>query len=209
MEKNKVTCYLIIFCFLPHRSDLLVHKRRRKKKLIHRTRLLHTHHNQTTHTYITKRNRRYQNPCQSKMHPHILIQLLTGFTLSALVSNKGWQKPRRLFLSQDAGRSLFLWQTASRPTLSSINPARTASTTLPLLQPADKKPRGEIQEVAGGNDTAMLLSNRSVPNPVRHPMCKRYLNVSLSPPIPLPSATHLWFINLVWWGGEERVQLKY
>lgn len=110
------------------------------------------------------------------MHPHFLILLLTGFALSAPFFQQGLV-----------------------PTLSSINPATTASAISPSLQPIDEIDEidGEIQEVAGKH-TAVLLSNRSVPDPIRYPMCKRYLNVSL----PLPSAAHFclyhWFV-----GGKE------
>ena len=124
------------------------------------------------------------------MHPHFLIQLLTGFTLSALCFQQGLaETTKTLSVAGRRPMSIFVTavrQAASQPTLSSINPARTGSTTLPSLQPADEKAHGKIQEVAGGNDTAVLLSNRSVPNPLRHPICKRYLNVSLSPSTPIP-----------------------
>lgn len=109
-----------------------------------------------------------------KMHPHFLILLLTGFALSAPFFQQGLA-----------------------PTLSSINPATTASAISPSLQPIDEID-GKIQEVAGKH-TAVLLSNRSVPDPIRYPMCKRYLNVGL------PSfCSSFLFISLVC-RGKRRV----
>lgn len=108
------------------------------------------------------------------MHLHFLILLLTGFALSAPC-----------------------FQQCLAPTLSSINAVTTASAISPSLQPIDEID-GQIQEVAGKH-TAVALSNRSVPDPIRYPMCKRYLNVSL------PSfCSSFLFISLVFLGGKRR-----